>query len=29
LAYIEAVRDLRAAAVAIEGNLLSDSLEQR
>jgi cobalt-zinc-cadmium efflux system outer membrane protein len=29
LAYIEAVRDLRTAAVAIEGNLLSDSLEQR
>jgi outer membrane protein, heavy metal efflux system len=29
LAYIEAVRDLRAATVAIEGNLLSDSLQQR
>jgi cobalt-zinc-cadmium efflux system outer membrane protein len=29
LAYIEAIRDLRAATVAIEGNLLSDSLQQR
>jgi len=29
LAYVEAIRDLRAATVAIEGNLLSDSLQQR
>jgi outer membrane protein, heavy metal efflux system len=29
LAYIEAIRDLRSATVAIEGNLLSDSLQQR
>jgi outer membrane protein, heavy metal efflux system len=29
LAYVEAVRDLRSATVAIEGNLLGDSLQQR
>ena len=29
LAYIEAVRDLRAATVGIQGNLLGDSLQQR
>ena len=29
LAYVESIRDLRAATVAIEGNLLSDSLQQR
>lgn len=29
LAYVEAIRDLRSATVAIEGNLLSDSLQQR
>jgi outer membrane protein, heavy metal efflux system len=29
LAYIEALRDLRTAIVAIEGNLLSDSLQQQ
>jgi outer membrane protein, heavy metal efflux system len=29
LAYVEAIRDLRSASVAIEGNLLSDSLQQR
>ena len=29
LAYIEAVRELRATTVAIEGNLLGDSLQQR
>ena len=27
LTYLDALRDLRAAAVAIEGNLLSDSLQ--
>ena len=29
LAYVDAIRDLRSAAVAIEGNLLGDSLQQR
>jgi outer membrane protein, heavy metal efflux system len=29
LAYIESIRDLRSATVAIEGNMLSDSLQQR
>jgi outer membrane protein, heavy metal efflux system len=29
LAYVEAIHDLRSATVAIEGNLLSDSLQQR
>ena len=29
LAYVEAIRDLRSATIAIEGNLLSDSLQQR
>lgn len=29
LAYVEAIRDLRSATVAIEGNLLGDSLQQR
>jgi outer membrane protein, heavy metal efflux system len=29
MAYVEAIRDLRAATVAIEGNLLGDSLQQR
>jgi outer membrane protein, heavy metal efflux system len=29
LAYVEAIRDLRTAAVAIESNLLGDSLQQR
>jgi outer membrane protein, heavy metal efflux system len=29
LAYVEAIRDLRQTIVAIEGNLLSDSLQQR
>lgn len=29
LAYLEAIRDLRSASVAIGGNLLSDSLQQR
>ncbi|MEN6451393.1 MAG: TolC family protein [Thermoguttaceae bacterium] len=29
LSYVEAIRDLRLATVAIEGNLLSDSLQQR
>jgi outer membrane protein, heavy metal efflux system len=29
LAYVDAIRELRSAAVAIEGNLLSDSLQQR
>ena len=29
LAYVEAIRDLRSATVAIEGNLLADSLQQR
>jgi outer membrane protein, heavy metal efflux system len=29
LAYVEAVRDLRWASVAIEGNLLGGSLQQR
>ncbi len=29
LAYVDAIRDLRWAAVAIEGNLLGDSLQQR
>ena len=29
LAYVEAIRELRSAAVAIEGNLLGDSLQQR
>jgi outer membrane protein, heavy metal efflux system len=29
LAYVDSIRDLRTAIVAIEGNLLSDSLQQR
>ncbi len=29
LAYVDAIRELRSATVAIEGNLLSDSLQQR
>jgi outer membrane protein, heavy metal efflux system len=29
LAYIEALRDLRAATIAIQGNMLGDSLQQR
>ena len=29
LAYVDAIRELRSAVVAIEGNLLSDSLQQR
>jgi outer membrane protein, heavy metal efflux system len=29
LSYIEAIRELRAATIAIEGNLLGDSLQQR
>ena len=29
LAYIEAIRELRSAIVAIEGNLLADSLQRR